>query len=321
MKIYNDQTNKDLHPDLQKSLSEFRFQRGFDEKIYLEKKISLLNEYMRVCGLKACVVGVSGGIDSAVTLGIVNAASKVETSPIKKIIPVFLPVFSKESATNQEGTISRGSDVVRSFGLDPVQVDLTQVHALMKKTTDTALHFAGANWSSGQLVSYMRTPALYYITSLLSEMSLPAILCGTTNRDEGAYIGYFGKASDGMVDVQIISDIHKSEVYRMGRVLGIPESVKKAIPSGDMYDGRPDEEVFGATYDFVEFYMYYLSLNSPEDKHHLKRNWSEEAVKQFELLSSRIESMHSYNKHKYLGKNPSVHFDVYERFVPGGWMD
>jgi NAD+ synthase (glutamine-hydrolysing) len=152
-------------------------------------------------------------------------------------------------------------------------------------------------------------------------MSLPAIVVGTTNRDEGAYIGFFGKASDGMVDVQVISDIHKSEVYRMAKLLDIPASIHQAIPSGDMYDGRVDEEVFGATYDFVELYQHYLCLNSPETKHHFKAALSEEAASQFELLSSRIESMHNYNRHKYLGKNPSVHLDIYERFVPGGWMD
>ena len=321
MKIYNLQTNKELVPELKEILAHLRAERNFNEKSYLEKKIVMLNDYMREFGLKSCVVAVSGGIDSAVTLGIVHTASQEPNSPIKKIVPVFLPVFSKESASNQESTVDRGQDLVNHFGLTPAKIDLTQCHALMKKTVDASLRVTGAGWASGQLVSYMRTPALYYVTSLLSEMSLPGILCGTTNRDEGAYLGYFGKASDGLVDVQIISDIHKSEVYRMAKILDLPKSVIDAIPSGDMYDARPDEEVFGATYDFVELYMLYLSLNSPETKSHLRRGWSQEAVDQFELLSSRLESMHSYNKHKYLGKNPSIHFDIYERFVPGGWMD
>lgn len=321
MKIYNDQSQKGLLPELTKLLADFRANRNFDPDKYLEQKCRMLNDYMKDFGLKACAIGISGGIDSAVTLAIIDKASKQKGSPIQKIAPIFLPVFSKEAASNQEETVFKGEELVDKLGHKAVKIDLTLAHSTLKKTVDSSMRVVGAGWASGQLVSYLRTPALYYVTSLLSEMSLPALLCGTTNRDEGAYLGFFGKASDGMVDVQIISDIHKSEVYKLAEILDIPESIAKAIPSGDMYDARPDEEVFGTTYDFVELYQMYLATNSPETKHHLRNGWSKEANEQFELLAGRLESMHSYNKHKYLGKNPSVHFDIYERFVPGGWMD
>jgi hypothetical protein len=58
----------------------------------------------------------------------------------------------------------------------------------------------GTAWASGQLVSYLRTPMLYYQTALLTEQGFRSIACGTTNRDEGSYIGFFGKASDGSID-------------------------------------------------------------------------------------------------------------------------
>jgi hypothetical protein len=177
----------------------------------------------------------------------------------------------------------------------------------------------GKAWAEGQLVSYVRTPALYYATSLLTEQGHSAIVVGTTNRDEGAYLGYFGKASDGMVDVQLISDLHKSEVVKTAQALGLPETIIKAIPSGDMYDGRTDEAVFGAPYDFVELYLSILCLSEREKKH-LTRGWSATEIDQYDTMAARLEKLHKYNAHKYNVGSPAVHLDIMESAVPGGWQ-
>lgn len=318
MRIHNLQTHKILEQGLYTTLTILRSKRKFNPNKYISSKCALLNKYMRDFHLSSCVVAVSGGIDSAVTLGIVRKAAMFNNSPIRKIVVVLMPVFSKEGATNQKSALALGKKVAKIFSIEPVIIDLTKNHALMKNIVDKALAIKGKSWASGQLVSYIRTPALYYVTSLLTQSNLPAILCGTTNRDEGAYLGYFGKASDGMVDIQIISDIHKSEVYKVAKMLGIPRNILSSIPSGDMFDGRSDEEVFGATYDFVELYMLQLCLNKNQRKH-LEKKWNKKEKEQFYILSQRLEKLHNYNKHKYLGKSSSIHLDVYKRTVPGGW--
>lgn len=131
-------------------------------------------------------------------------------------------------------------------------------------------------------------------------------------------MGYFGKASDGMVDLQIISDIHKSEVYQLAKILKVPDSTIKAVPTGDMFDHRTDEQVFGTTYDFVELYLHYLTLTKSSKKQIINR-LSAPAQKQFQILANRVEALHHYNAHKYLVDSPSVHLDIYFRIVPGGW--
>lgn len=319
MKVYNLQTHKKLNPALMNSLYQIRRARHFVETDYLNEKISKLNQYMQRFNLKSCVVAVSGGIDSAVTLGIVHKASQVKDSPIQKIAAVSLPIFSEAGATNQDVTLERGREIANSFGLPLTKINLTQSHKDMKQAVDKSFGVVGQGWATGQLVAYTRTPALYYITSLLAEMGLPGIVCGTTNRDEGAYLGYFGKASDGMVDIQVISDIHKSEVYKLAKILGVPKCVTNAVPTGDMYDGRIDEEVFGATYAFVELYINYLALEDKSEFDKNKAEWPILARRQFNELSKRIEKLHNYNIHKYLVGSPSVHLDIYERAVPGGW--
>lgn len=321
MRVYNPHSPTQLHPELQDLLVQFRAERNFVAKTYLEKKSILLNSYLQKFNLKSCVVAVSGGIDSAVTLGIVHAASKISGSPIQKIIPVLLPVFSEQGATNQTSALEKGKELCERFELHPTIIDLTTIHAMIKSTVDHALKVTGDAWATGQLVAYTRTPALYYVTSLLSEQNIPGVICGTTNRDEGAYLGFIGKASDGMVDVQLISDLHKSEVYEVAHLLQIPESIMQAIPSGDMYDGRTDEEVFGAPYTFVELVLLYKTLLNPDEQTSTLEKMSPEARQQFEELNKRIESLHTYNYHKYLSGSPAVHLDLYPSGVPDGWKE
>src|SRR5213075_1289727 len=131
---------------------------------------------------------------------------------------------------------------------------------------------------------------------------------GTTNRDEGAYLGFFGKASDGMVDLQPISDLHKSEVRALARHLGVPDDVVDAVASGDVHDGRNDEQMIGASYDEVEAFLRLRELGL------------DPALCGARALAA-IERQHATNRHKYAVGSPAVHLDVMPRGVPGGWSD
>ena len=302
-----------------KTLFIFRKQRSFCAKKYITDKAGFLNRYLKKHNLRACVVAVSGGVDSAVVLGIVARAARIKGSPIKKILAVMLPVFDVKSATNQKQAFLRGKMVAKKFNIKLSVVDLTESFTKIKNKIDYSIKINGKGWASGQLVSYLRTPALYYATSLLMQDGFPAVLCGTTNRDEGAYLGYVGKASDGMVDIQIISDLHKSEVYKTGIELGVPDKIMSVAPSGDMFDDRKDEEVFGAPYDFVELYLSVKSHRNRKKISEIKKRWSYSAKRQFKNLGARLERLHKYNSHKYLVGSPAVHLDIYESAVPGGW--
>ena len=80
--------------------------------------------------------------------------------------------------------------------------------------------------------------------------------------DEDGYLAYFCKAGDGVVDVQLISDLHKSEVFTVAKYLGVTESILNALPSADLWDEQEDEKELGFSYDFIEFYTgVYLKWN------------------------------------------------------------
>jgi NAD+ synthase (glutamine-hydrolysing) len=318
MKVYNEKIDKPMTNQIKKLISDLRDKKQFNAKEYVEKKAELLNEYMNKFNLKACVVGISGGVDSAVVLGIINYASKKENSPIKKILPLLLPITKSTGVTNQYSATERGKGLCEALGVKGYVVDLSTVDNEIRKCLEDEIKIEGQDWAIGQLGPYSRTPVLYYTTSLLCQEGLNAIVCGTTNRDEGAYLGYVGKASDGMVDVQIISDIHKSEVYKVAEFLNIPEVIMKATPSGDMYDYRTDETVFGASYDFVELYLNYLNYKEAE-KEKLIASLDDESKEQFLFYTNNLENLHKYNRHKYLVGSPAVHLDLYDSSVKDGW--
>ena len=319
MKVYNNKLNEPLDESLKQKLIKIRKVRNFDADKYIKEKAYRLNQYMSICKLSSCVVAISGGVDSAVVYGLIKFAQKQPDSPIKNVIGINLPALNNSGVTNQEETIKKAKELGNRFNDTIKVINISDINLEIQKEVHDKLDIIGDDWAKGQLVPYSRTSVLYYITSLLTQQNKSGILVGTTNLDEGGYLGYVGKASDGMVDVQLISDIHKSEVYKVANKLKIPKSIINAIPTGDMYDNREDIEVFGASYDFVEIYLNFLNL-SVNDKKLFIKELSNVGKKQFKFYSNNLENLHKYNSHKYLGLSPAVHLDLFDSSISGGWI-
>jgi NAD+ synthetase len=307
----------DMTAALHTLLSQLRAGEPFDVVRYVNEKAHHLNSYFSCSGLSAAVVAVSGGADSAAVLALVHHAMQQPDSPIRRIVPVLLPVHDPDAATNQDIATLRGQELCHTLGLTPCVIDLTKAHSTTKALVDSAANCRGQAWASGQLVAYQRTPALYYLTALLSEQGTPAVLIGTTNYDEGAYLGYFGKASDGLVDLQLISDLHKSQVYAVAEYLAVPSSILTAVPTGDMFDGRTDEEVFGTSYDFVELFL--RAKRDGIEVGRLLTALDAESQCCFHANARSLEDLHRYNAHKYIGRSPAVHLDLWDWSFEGSW--
>lgn len=286
-----------LDKEQNKKLQAFRKKRGFCAKTYIRAKSLLLDKYMRSSNLDTCVVGISGGIDSAIVLGLL--ANTANLGQIKKIIPVTIPNETSKGVTNQMASELKAEILCDAFGYSLYNVSIDKA---VKETNSTVLKSFNineiTNWAEGQLTPQIRTICLAHVATVLRDKGDRPIIVGTTNRDEGAYLGYVGKYSDGMVDIQLISDLHKSEVYQVAKELKIPSIIIGSKPSGDMFDGACDEEVFGTTYDAVEL--------------HLNEKIQGEA-------GEHLENLHKYNSHKYLVGSPAVHLDILESGVEGGW--
>jgi len=242
------------------------------------------------------VVSVSGGVDSAVTLALCKRAAEMKGSPIKRILGVAQPIYSSGWA------LSRARALCKQCEVPMIVVDQTNLHAQLSGLVDTAIKITGKSFATGQLRSYMRTPVGYYCAQLLTQAGNPAVVMGTGNRDEDGYLAYFCKAGDGVVDIQLIADLHKSEVFKIGQALGtIPNSILVAAPSADLWDGQTDEEELGFTYAFIELLTGYYHPLSDSDRQLFEKSLSAPALQQFNKWKTAAEGVHRRNKHKLSG--------------------
>lgn len=317
MKVYNSFEKLDMCEELYTYLNDIRNKRNFDVKEYVNKKCDILNYYMNKYDLSGCVVAVSGGIDSSVVLSLTYRASQKENSPIKKIVPISMPIYDSIGVTNQKDATNKAKVLCDSLRLDLIETDLSKVNQEYRNLIESKLKIGPDAWAIGQLGPYSRTPMICYVNTLLNYSGFKSISIGTTNRSEFGYIGYVGKFSDEAVDVQLISDIYKSQVIEVAKFLNIPEIIISAVPRGDMFDNRSDEQVFGASYDFLELYCEYLNLDK-DLQENFKNSLSENAKGEFEMFAKNLEVLHKYNLHKYMSKSPAIHLDLFDASIKGG---
>jgi NAD+ synthase (glutamine-hydrolysing) len=281
----------------QSYLDIYRNKTKFDAKRWIEKKCVMFNEYLLKHGLTGAVLSVSGGIDSAVTLALLRKTMELPNSNLKKVLALNQPIHSSNWAHD------RAEELCKSYNIPLVVIDQTDIHRNLVQKFDMYDHqlSRGNEFSKGQLRSYLRTPANYYGAQLLSQEGFPAVVVGTGNMDEDGYLAYFCKYGDGAVDIQLIADLHKSQVFTIGKELNVVESILEAKPSADLWDGQTDEEEMGFSYDFVEFFTgYYLKLNESERKR-LLQSLTETSRIEFNTFSEKCKKIHQRNQHKLGG--------------------
>ena len=276
-------------------LNEYRSERNFNEKQWVEKKINTFNEYLGKHNLSGAVLSVSGGVDSALTLALLKQTKDLPNSNLKKIWAINQPIHSSDWALN------RARELCQKMDIELKVIDQTETFDNLTELVGLATGVKQNKFSGGQMRSYMRTPINYYCAQLLTQSGYPAVVMGTGNMDEDGYLAYFCKAGDGVVDVQLIADLHKSEVFKVAEYLGVPMSIVKAKPSADLWEEQEDEKELGFTYDFIEFYTgVYLKMNET-DKKDFKTGLCEESYKEFAKFEEKCVAVHKRNRHKIGG--------------------
>jgi len=201
-------------------------QKIADCQILPEDKIAaFVKERLKSAGLTRAVIGVSGGIDSAVMAVILGRALG------KKAVFVWMPFVR---------SCPFGKNVAKleaAFKFKAQKIYLDKVLQTFAKALPN-----GGNLVYGNLKPRLRMAALYYFANLKKGMVI-----GTTNRTE-LEIGYFTKYGDGGVDIEPIADLFKSEIYAMAERLKIPSELMEAAPTAALWPGQTDERELGLDY-------------------------------------------------------------------------
>ena len=199
-----------------------------------------IKDYAETNSIKSLIVGISGGIDSAL-VSTLCAMTGIETYVIS------LPIRQKEDqlkrARNHYKWLAE-----RYSNVKFIEKDLTDVFGtfceLFTDLEKTDLSLANSR-------SRIRMTSLYQIASVKS-----GIVVGTGNKIEDFGIGFFTKYGDGGVDISPIADLSKTEVRKISSEIGIIEEIISAKPTDGLWDDdHTDEDQIGATYEELEFAM------------------------------------------------------------------
>lgn len=207
-----------------------------------------LQDYQRATGASGFVIGLSGGIDSAVVAGLCKLAAPEAT------LGVLLPCHSDPADESDANLVASALDIatLRIPLDDPFDVFVRHVdHAFARHSglRPQATDDLKARVPTANIKPRLRMTALYVVANRLNYL-----VTGTGNRSEIA-IGYYTKYGDGGVDLLPIGRLFKREVLQLARELNVPQSVIDKVPSAGLWQGQTDEAEMGFTYAELERFL------------------------------------------------------------------
>lgn len=212
------------------------------EKV-IDHIVNWLKEYANNAGVNGFVVGVSGGIDSAVTSTLCAKTG--------------LPVLCLEMPIHQaESQVSRALNHIQWLqdnfsNVSMTQVNLTPVFDSLIDSLPKVDNEESRFMSLANTRARLRMTSLYYFAALHGYL-----VAGTGNKVEDFGVGFYTKYGDGGVDLSPIADLMKSEVYALAKEMGVNQDIQEAAPTDGLWgDDRTDEDQIGASYDELEWAM------------------------------------------------------------------
>jgi len=209
----------------------------------VDQIVSWLQTQVKNAKVNGLVVGLSGGLDSAVVSYLIQRAFPDDS------LAVIMPLRSNPN------DIKHAEAVVQGSGIRSLTIDLSNSHQTLYASIQDQLieknelvaetdRLADAN-----LRARLRMSTLYTIAT-----NYNYLVVGTDNASEW-YTGYFTKYGDGGVDILPIVEFTKGEVREMARFLGVPNEIIEKKPSADLWEGQTDEEEMGTSYDKIDAFL------------------------------------------------------------------
>ncbi|MFD2822076.1 NAD(+) synthase [Lacinutrix iliipiscaria] len=247
------------------------------EKV-IDHIVNWLKDYASNANIKGFVIGISGGIDSAVT-------STLCAKTGLELLCLEMPIHQAESQVSRAVShihwLQNNFDTVSSTQVHLTKVFDSLVDALPKVDNEEDRFMSLANTRAR-----LRMTTLYYFAALNGYL-----VAGTGNKVEDFGVGFYTKYGDGGVDLSPIADLLKSEVYEIAKYLGVNQEIIDAAPTDGLWgDDRTDEDQIGASYPELEWAMQMQEEGKTND------DFSGRELEVFKIYTR----FNSSNKHKMI---------------------
>lgn len=198
----------------------------------IKKIVKGLKSFFKEAGFEKAVLGLSGGVDSALTAKLAVMALGEEN-----VIALLMP----NRSTSSEHSLHDAIAFAEELGIEHSVISIGDTADRYKKLPWKETEEAGMN-----VQARVRMTILYHYAN-----SHHALVLGTGNKTEET-LGYFTKFGDGAADVLPIASLYKTEVWKIAEELGLPEAIVKKTPSAELKEGQTDEGEIGMSYAEID---------------------------------------------------------------------
>jgi NAD+ synthase len=237
--------------------------------------VEFLKNEVKKAGFTKVVLGISGGVDSAVVAVLAHKAFQ------NNLLGLMLP-----SSTSSSASLEHADELCRKFG---IRVEKIPVGPLVDTYFST--HQDASKLRIGNFSARMRMAVLYDISAREN-----ALVLGTGNKSE-ILLGYGTIFGDLACAINPIGELYKTEIFEFARYLGVPESIFTKAPSADLWEGQSDEGEFGFTYAQIDKVLFAHVEENKDKAALLKEGFDAEMV---DMALNRIE------KNRFKGKLPTI---------------
>lgn len=211
--------------------------KNLDLKVAHESLVNFLRENIKATGLKKAVIGLSGGIDSALVAYLLRDAIGAEN-----ILAIMMPY-----KTSNPESLLHAKMVVEDLKINSKVIEITDmVDAYFKNEPDATM------LRKGNKMARERMSILYD-----NSAKEGALVIGTSNKTE-IFLGYSTQFGDSACAINPIGDLYKTNVWDLSRYLGVPSPLIEKKPSADLWEGQTDEQEMGLTYKEADKILYRL---------------------------------------------------------------
>ncbi len=199
--------------------------------------VDFLRDETRNAGFTKAVLGLSGGIDSAVSAFLVAEALGAEN-----VFAVMMPYKTSSPESKADAEL-----IVKQLGIRSELVDVTSMVDPLFQSQNI-----NDNLRRGNIMARARMIVLYDISQREK-----ALVIGTSNKTEGM-LGYGTLFGDMACALNPLGDLYKTQIWQLAEALGVPEKLIRKKPTADLWEGQTDEGELGFTYHDVDLLLFHL---------------------------------------------------------------